>query len=159
MWKIRPCTEEDFAAVLGLLGELWPGRRLDAAALHVVYSRSLASESQFYLCAEEEGAVIGFCSLSLKNNLWQAGDLAHIDELVVAQRQRRKGIGCALMTAAIKLAIESGCASIELDSAFHREDAHRFYESQGFENRAFLFSKSLRSELLSRHKLSHPCKN
>ena len=63
------------------------------------------------------------------------------------------------MTAAIKLAIESGCASIELDSAFHREDAHRFYESQGFENRAFLFSKSLRSELLSRHKLSHPCKN
>ena len=116
-------------------------------ALHAVYSRALASETQFYLCAEDEGAVAGFCSLTLKNNLWQAGNLAHIDELVVEERQRRKGIGSALLDAAVKMAAGRGCASIELDSAFHRGDAHRFYESQGFENSGLSLFQSLRSEL------------
>jgi glucosamine-phosphate N-acetyltransferase len=32
---------------------------------------------------------------------------------------------------------------VELDSAFHRKQAHRFYEQLGFENRAYLFSKAL----------------
>jgi GNAT superfamily N-acetyltransferase len=146
MWKIRSCVEADFDAVLVLLDELWPGRQLDAAALHTVYSRALASDTQFYLCAEEEGEVAGFCSLTLKSNLWQAGYLAHVDELVVTQRRRRKGIGRALLAAAVELAAEENCACIELDSAFHREEAHRFYESQGFENRAYLFSKPLRHE-------------
>jgi len=144
MEKIRFCTEADFGAILGLLGELWPERHIDVAALHAVYSRALALETQFYLCAEEEGEVAGFCSLTLKNNLWQAGYLAHIDELVVTEQRRRKGLGRALLAAAIALAAEKACARIELDSGFHRQDAHRFYMSQGFENRAYLFSKSLR---------------
>lgn len=36
------------------------------------------------------------------------------------------------------------CATLESkDSAFHRRDAHRFYEQMGFERRAYLFSKEL----------------
>ena len=159
MGKIRACTEEDFGAVLVLLGELWPNRQLDAAALRSVYCRALASQAQFYLCAEGEGEVAGFCSLIVKNNLWQAGYLAHIDELVVAERRRRKGIGRALLGAAVDLAVSKGCARIELDSAFHRDAAHRFYESQGFENRAYLFSKSLRGASPAGPRLFHPCKN
>jgi GNAT superfamily N-acetyltransferase len=149
MWTVRFCSEVDFDSVLALLGELWPGSQLDSGALNSVYSRALASEVQFYLCAEDESEVAGFCSLTLKNNLWQAGYLAHIDELVVAEQHRRKGIGRALLAAAVELATSKNCARIELDSGFHREAAHRFYESQGFGNRAYLFSKSLRSELPS----------
>jgi ribosomal protein S18 acetylase RimI-like enzyme len=159
MSKIRFCTEEDFDAVLILLGELWPGRQLDVAALRGVFHRALVSETQFYLCADDEGAVAGFCSLTLKNNLWQAGYLAHIGELVVDVRRRQKGIGRALLAAAIELAAGRDCARIELDSAFHREGAHRFYESQGFENRAYLFSKSLRDVSPAGSQLFHPCKN
>jgi hypothetical protein len=32
---------------------------------------------------------------------------------------------------------------VELDSAFHRSQAHKFYQQEGFENRAYLFSKPL----------------
>ncbi|MGD9202263.1 MAG: methyltransferase domain-containing protein [Chitinispirillia bacterium] len=36
------------------------------------------------------------------------------------------------------------CKRIELDSAFHRKEAHKFYKSIGYENRAFLFSRTLK---------------
>jgi glucosamine-phosphate N-acetyltransferase len=146
MWTIRFCSDADFEAVLGLLAELWPGRRLDEASIRAVYGRALASETQFYLCAEDAGQTVGFCSVSVKSNLWQAGYLAHIDEFVVAERYRRKGIGRALLAAAVKLAASKNCVRIELDSGFHREEAHRFYESYGFEKRAYLFSKSVFNE-------------
>lgn len=31
----------------------------------------------------------------------------------------------------------------EVNSAFHPKDAHKFYESTGYQNRAFLFSREL----------------
>ncbi len=42
-----------------------------------------------------------------------------------------------------QIAGDSKCKRIELDSAFHRKGAHRFYESLGYGNRAYLFSKQL----------------
>jgi hypothetical protein len=38
---------------------------------------------------------------------------------------------------------KAGCSKIELDSAFHQTDAREFYWQQRFENRAYMFSKSL----------------
>jgi glucosamine-phosphate N-acetyltransferase len=91
----------------------------------------------------ENENVAGFCSLTIKNNLWQAGYLGHIDELVVSKGKRGLGIGSALLAAIIGIAKEVGCSRVELDSAFHRAEAHGFYEQQGFEKRAYLFSRSL----------------
>lgn len=143
MTKIRECRDTDFSQILLLLKQLWPSRELDPTALRAVYTRGLMSASQRYLCAVEDGRVVGFCSLSLKNNLWQGGYLAHIDELIVDTQCQRRGIGTLLLAAISQEAVKSGCSRIELDSAFHRKEAHRFYEAQGFENRAFLFSKVL----------------
>jgi len=42
-----------------------------------------------------------------------------------------------------KLAEKHHCRRIELDSAFHRETAHRFYQGLGFENRGLVFSRPL----------------
>lgn len=36
-----------------------------------------------------------------------------------------------------------GCKEIESDSAFNREEAHKFYEILGFIRRAYTFSKEL----------------
>jgi len=43
------------------------------------------------------------------------------------------------LNAIIAIAKERGCTRIELDSAFHRKEAHQFYERNGFGNRAYLF--------------------
>jgi GNAT superfamily N-acetyltransferase len=63
--------------------------------------------------------------------------------LIVDVQYQGRGIGTSLLAWISHEAAKSGCSRIELDSAFHRKDAHKFYEAQGFENRAFLFSKVL----------------
>jgi ribosomal protein S18 acetylase RimI-like enzyme len=143
MVQVRRCGAADFEDVLALLRQLWPGTALDRDALRAVFDRAIASDAQDYLCAVEGERVIGFASLTVKNNLWQAGHLGHVDELVVDEAHRGRGVGTLLLNELIAVARQRGCRRIELDSAFHREEAHRFYVRQGFESRAYLFSKSL----------------
>jgi GNAT superfamily N-acetyltransferase len=78
-----------------------------------------------------------------KDNLWQQGNLGHIDEIIVDKSHRKKGIGKQLLERIVAVAEEKECKRIELDSAFHRKTAHEFYKTNGFEDRAFLYSKPL----------------
>lgn len=141
--KIEPCRQNDFKAVFQLLRQLWPNKQLDMAALQKVFDRALNSDSQVYLCAHDGKDVLGFASLTIKNNLWQAANLGHIDELIVDEKHRGSGLGTQLLHEIIAHARRRDCARVELDSAFHRKEAHHFYERNGFENRAYLFSKRL----------------
>jgi glucosamine-phosphate N-acetyltransferase len=141
--KIRRCVIADFEPIYRLLQQLWPESSLDRQALKKTFPRALKSSHIRYLCAVERGEIIGFCSVSVRESLWQQGRLAHVDELVVDAEHRGKGIGSALLDEAAAYAKKSGCARVELDSAFHRRAAHRFYEGLGFVKRAHLFSKTL----------------
>jgi glucosamine-phosphate N-acetyltransferase len=143
MVVIRECKEKDFEQVLKLLEQLWPDKKLDREKLHQILLRGLKSESQSYICAVIDENLVGFCSLTIKNSLWQAGLLGHIDELIVDKHYHGKGIGSMLLGSITKLAKEKGCRRIELDSAFNRAEAHKFYEKNGFEKRAYLFSKEV----------------
>ncbi|WP_027084752.1 GNAT family N-acetyltransferase [Cohnella panacarvi] len=59
------------------------------------------------------------------------------------EEHRDRGIGKALIERLTDRAKQAGCRRIELDSGFHREQAHRTYEHVGFDKRAFLFSKEI----------------
>jgi GNAT superfamily N-acetyltransferase len=96
-----------------------------------------------YLCAEIDERMIGFCSLAVRENLRVESFVAHIDELIIDESFRRMGFGAELLKAAVAEAKKRGCKIIELDSAFYREDAHRFYAKEGFSKRAYLFAKEL----------------
>lgn len=143
MIQIRPCRSEDFDEVFDLLRQLWPEQTLDADALRVVYDRALASNLQTYICATDGERIVGFGSLTMKNNLWQAGYLGHVDELIVDKEHRGRGVGTQLLEHIIALAKQQGCSRVELDTAFKRTEAHQFYEQHGFQKRGFLFSKVL----------------
>jgi GNAT superfamily N-acetyltransferase len=141
--ETRECRKDDFPAAFTLLGQLWPDKELDLQSLQSTFERGLASSTQAYLCAVSGGHVVGFASLTVKNNLWQAGYIGHVDELVVDEAHRNKGIGAKLLEDIAALARVKGCKRLELDSAHHRKEAHEFYERHGFENRALLFSRPL----------------
>ncbi len=129
--------------VCGLLGQLWPDSEVDTPQMRQSFECGLQSPGQKYICAVQDEKVVGFCSLNIKNSLWQQGLMAHVDELVVDQRHRGVGIGSALLRRVEEIAAEMGCKRVELDSAHHRIQAHTFYEGLGFENRALLFSKTM----------------
>ena len=141
--EISPAKYEDYNEIYNLLIQLWPDKKVDKEKTRVIFQNGLKNNSTKYLIARHDINIIGFISLSIKNSLWQEGNIGHVDELVVDMNYRKKGAGSLLLVAITNLAKENECKRLELDSAFHRKDAHKFYQNKGFENRAFLFSKLL----------------
>lgn len=140
---IRDVTPGDFDQVFGLLKQLWPGKELDYPGMKEMFDHNLQSPQQFYIVALYGPQVVGFCSLTVKHNLWQQGFLGNVDEMVVEEGYRSQGIGKKLMLRITEIAKANKCRRIELESSFHREKAHVFYKELGFEQRAYLFSKPL----------------
>jgi ribosomal protein S18 acetylase RimI-like enzyme len=63
--------------------------------------------------------------------------------LVTLRGTRRRGIGRALIAAAEKDFAQRGIRRVALDTRLTREDAHRFYESLGYERNGWRFVKQL----------------
>jgi len=143
MLQLRLATPDDFDELLVLFRQLWPAKAIIAEQLRAVFIKVIATPYKQYFCALLDGHVVGLGAISFKDNLWQEGVIAYVEELVVLDSVRGKGIGTELLKHLFILAREHKCKRIELDSAFHRLDAHRLYERVGFEKRAFLFSKVL----------------
>ena len=141
--EIREARPEDFNNVFVLLKQLWEKNELQQNKLESVFLRSLVCDDDKYFCACSKDKLIGFCSVVIKDSLWQEGKIGYINELVVDVSHRGNGIGMGLLNKAIEFAKENMCKRIELDSAFFREEAHKFYLKNGFEKRAYLFSKEL----------------
>jgi glucosamine-phosphate N-acetyltransferase len=144
--KIRKCLPQDFESIYSLLSQLWPGKEFHKEALEKVFEKGLLSDKEVYYCVEIENKAAGFCSLYLKNSLWQEGNLGYIGELVIDKAHRGKGIGTELLKTVFEVAKEKGCKRVELDSAFSRTEALHFYENMGFEKRAYVYSKWLGDE-------------
>lgn len=140
---IEKATEADFDGVVSLLHQLWPGKDLESKVLFPIYASGVNDSRRAFLVARAAGKVVGFGCMTIKNDLWVAGNLAYVDELVVDEAFRGRGIGTRLMEEMVLIADEHGCKKIELDSAFHRVRAHEFYRNLGFEKRSFVFSKDL----------------
>jgi GNAT superfamily N-acetyltransferase len=141
--SIRYFEAGDFDQVFGLLKQLWSYKELDYEGMKKMLDHNLVAEDHFYIVAADGAQVVGFCSLSVKRNLWLQDFLGNVDEMVVDENYRGQGIGKKLMQRITEIAIENNCKQLELESSFHREKAHAFYEELGFEKRAFLFSKPL----------------
>lgn len=143
MIKVRELTINDVESLISLLEQLWIGKQIDLTDVKRVIEKGLNNNYQVYICATDDEKLVGYCSLTIKNNLWMLANLGNVDELVVDSEYRNRGIGKMLMCEIEKIAREHECKRLELDSAFHRTIAHEFYERSGFEKRAYLFSKEI----------------
>jgi len=143
MISLRKLSINDLDELILLLEQLWIGKPIDREAVKKVIEKGLNSGHQFYICATDDKKLIGYCSLTIKNNLWMAANLGNVDELVVDSAYRNRGIGKMLMNEIENIAKRQDCRRVELESAFHRTIAHEFYARLGFEKRAYLFTKEI----------------
>ena len=131
--KITQPTEELLLAMQHLIPQLGPHKvpptQEELAAL-------LASEGCTLLIARDpgqDGAIVG--SLCLSVYRVPTGIRSIVEDVVVDETARRKGIGEALMRRALDLAREAGASGLSLTSRPDREAANRLYQSMGFDLR------------------------
>jgi GNAT superfamily N-acetyltransferase len=67
------------------------------------------------LVAEEEGVLLGVITLSYPEAIRCGGEYASIEEFVVSEKARGKGIGGQLLEAAIAEATARGCDEIDVN--------------------------------------------
>jgi GNAT superfamily N-acetyltransferase len=133
---IRRARSSDAPAVAVLLGELgYPTEADDAAAQ---LGRLLDRDDAGVLVYEDEnedGEPLGLITYHVFDLIYRPRPHCRITALAVRADRRRRGIARALLEAVEAIARGRGCFRIELTTRPDRDDALRFYEACGFEER------------------------
>jgi ribosomal protein S18 acetylase RimI-like enzyme len=95
--------------------------------------RIVAFPGNRLLVARDEGAIVGTLTLVLFPI--PTGLRARIEDVVVDQAARGRGVGASLSLEALRLAAEAGARSVDLTSRPSREAANRLYRRLGFRRR------------------------
>jgi len=140
---IRDASPEDLDAIVILLQQLWPSSEISAISVGDSFRKSYSLDGHIIRVAVYDERIVGLCSLSIRNNLKTEGNLSNIDELVVDESMRGDGIGKMLLEDAEKISRENGCKVLGLESSFHRERAHRFYDGNGYKKQGYYITKKI----------------
>jgi len=138
---IRPPEMNDAAALAHLMCEL--GYETTAPEMEMRMRRITADERYRTFVAVCAGKVCGMIgthtSLGYEHN--DAG--GRILALVTGRTMRRHGIGRALIATAEEDFTKRGIRRITVNTRLAREDAHKFYESLGYERNGLRLVKQL----------------
>ena len=140
---VRNVIEEDYESIFNLLTQLFPGLSLVQEKQKQAFQNTLNAENEYGFCAVNGDKIVGYCVSTTINNYLYCGFVFYITVLIVDIKHRRQGIGRALIESIKQLAVEKGIKAIELDSGFHRTEAHAFYESLGFEKECYFFQQAV----------------
>jgi GNAT superfamily N-acetyltransferase len=103
----------------------------------------LKDTNSHILIAEVDGTIVGFVNFTLRRTLLHISPSVLIDELVVTESYRGKGVGKQLIHTAIEKCKQLGCCEIEVTTEFNNTDAREFYKSCGFKERGVILEKDL----------------
>ena len=139
--NIRLATDADLEELVVLYRQLGP---FDEEEPILAVGRILARTPRYpdfkVYVAEAEGKISGTFALLIMDTLGnRCRPAGVIEDVVVSESARGRGIGRAMMEFARERCRERGCYKMVLSSNLAREDAHHFYESFGFEKHGFSF--------------------
>ncbi len=92
-----------------------------------------APATDVFIATDEDGTILGTSTLAVFRI--PTGRRAWIEDVVVDDAGRGKGIGGMLTRAMVDRAGELGCTTVDLTSRPSREAANRLYVREGFEVR------------------------
>jgi GNAT superfamily N-acetyltransferase len=148
--SIRHARPDDWPAVAGLLIELGRGVAAGTAedSTHrLQFAGHIRQIANVTLVAEADRAVVGVIDMAYHQRLGDHRPQARVNDLVVTERVRSRGVGRALLSAAEQLARKRGCFRMALVTAGWREDSIAFYEREGWKNFGEWFVKQLASDV------------
>jgi GNAT superfamily N-acetyltransferase len=133
--KARDATAEDVAEIHRLARELaetvGDGPPTEEA-LKARLDELLDEPRARVLVAENETGIVGGVSFWIKPDLAHGDTVVEVPMLVVAEDQRRTGVGKLLMEEVRNVASDNGASQIELVATRANVTAREFYHSLGF---------------------------
>ena len=138
---IRAAEMNDAAALAQLMCEL--GYETMKSEMQMRLKPIATDERLRTFVAVCDGQVCGMIGALTYPSYEHNDPSGRIVALVIKSSMRRRGIGRALITTAEKDFAQRGIRRIALNTRLAREDAHKFYESLGYERNGWRYLKQL----------------
>lgn len=144
---IRKAKISDLPAIEKLLIELIgvvenkEGVEIDAFSENC---RSIINDDNYFIfVAETNETIVGMINVSVRKTIIHPSESALIDELIVTESYRGKGIGKQLVYSAIAESKKIGCCEIEVSTELTNKKAISFYKKCGLEEMGLFLEKDL----------------
>lgn len=128
---IRPAVQEDLDALVGLLRVLFSIEedfQFDGELQRLGLLHLLANRQGRLLVAEQNGQVIGMCSGQIIISTAEGGPALLVEDVVVADRWRNRGIGRQLLAGLSSWAGQQGITRLQLLADKDNHAALAFYD-------------------------------
>ncbi|WP_298651956.1 GNAT family N-acetyltransferase [uncultured Proteiniphilum sp.] len=144
-YKIRNIKENDLDEVAHLYTLFWNGK-MNLSKMKQKFSEISKNPNYIFLCAEESGKVIGTIQGVICEELYgECTPFLVMENFVVAENSRGKGVGRELLSELEKIGKEKNCSQIIFITETDRKETVGFYERVGFNSTSHKgFKKSLK---------------
>jgi GNAT superfamily N-acetyltransferase len=122
-----------------IIQELYPEMTLET---YHNYLLEMLPNSYGMVIVQENKVTIGLSGFWINTKLW-CGKYLELDNVIVSQKHRSKGVGNLISTFLEQNAKENNCLIMALDAYTNNFTAHKFYYNQGFVPKGFHFIKSI----------------
>jgi GNAT superfamily N-acetyltransferase len=147
---VRMAVPSDWPAVAALLVELGRGVAAGTAGdptHQLQFAGHIRRIDNGTLVATDADQVLGVIDMEYHQRLGDHRPQARVNDLVVTDRARGRGVGRALLARAEERARRRGCFRLALVTATWRRDTIAFYERQGWQNYGEWFVKPLTDDI------------
>lgn len=151
MINIRKATLSDETEVFDVLRKLLSPQATDSSRIHTpttagVFREIITDESKgAVIIAEEGGKLVGLITLSYPIAIRCAGKYTCIEEFIVSEMVRGRGVGTQLLEYALNEAKKQGCYEIQVNAP--SELGYPLYIKQDIKDAGKHLKKRLRDQL------------
>jgi GNAT superfamily N-acetyltransferase len=122
-----------------IINELYPEMTIET---YQNYLNEMIPNSYGMVIVKEKNITIGLSGFWINTKLW-CGKYLELDNVIVSERYRNKGVGNLISNFLEQKAKENNCLIMALDAYTNNFPAHKFYYNQGFVPKGFHFIKSI----------------
>ncbi len=133
-FRIRKGEKQDMGSVLGLITELAifekESNAVEVTIDDLIHHGFKENPAFYTYVAEVDNTIVGIALFYNRFSTWK-GPSIHLEDLIVTQKFRGKGIGKALYDSVLKFALQKGVKRVAWEVLNWNTPAIEFYKSTG----------------------------